>query len=32
MSDMFVVLVALVVFLPSAVLAGYVPDEVDDES
>jgi len=32
MSDAFFVLIALIVLLPSAVLAWYVPDEVDDES
>jgi hypothetical protein len=32
MSDAFFVIIALVVFLPSAVLAWYVPDEVDDGS
>jgi hypothetical protein len=32
MDDLFFVLVTLIIFLPSAVLAWYVPDEVDDGS
>ena len=31
MSDAFFVLIALIVFLPSAVLAWYAPDETEDD-
>jgi len=32
MSDLFFVLVTLIIFLPSAVLAWYAPDETEDDA